>query len=58
MDIDVYKEDCLGEVVDNMGDVEFTIGGLDFNYDPEFIIAYQNSDKYYERDIEDYKNNQ
>ena len=37
-------------------DVKFTIGELDFNHDPEFIKAYQNSDRFYDRDFEDYIN--
>ena len=54
--IDANKEYSFGEVVDNMEDVEFTIGDLEFNHDPETIVAYKNSDRLYDRDLEDFIN--
>ena len=39
-----------------MEDVEFTIGDLEFNHDPETIIAYKNTDRFYDRDLEDFIN--
>ena len=39
-----------------MGDVEFKIEDLEFDGDPEIIIAYLNSDRFYDRDKEDYIN--
>ena len=39
--IDANKVYSFGEVVDNMGDVKFTIGELEFDDDPETIIAYK-----------------
>ena len=36
-----------------MGDVEFKIKELKFNDDPELILAYKNTDCFYERDLED-----
>ena len=52
--IDANKVYSFGEVVDNMGDVEFTIGDLVFDNDPETIIAYKNTDRFYDRDLEDF----
>ena len=43
--IDANKVYSFGEVVDNIEDVEFTIGDLEFNHDPENIIAYKNTDR-------------
>ncbi len=59
--IDANKVYRFGGVVDNMGpnimgDVEFTIGELEFNYDPEFIIAYENTDRFYDRNLKDFIN--
>ena len=45
------KEYSFGEVIDNMGDVEFKIDELEFNHDPEIIIAYKNTDRFYDRDL-------
>ena len=39
-----------------MGDVEFTIGELEFDDDPETIIAYENTERFYDRALEDYIN--
>ena len=54
--IDANKVYSFGEVVDNMGDVEFTIGELEFDDDPEIIIAYKNTDRFYDRDLKDFIN--
>ena len=54
--IDANKVYSFGEVIDNMGDVEFTIGELEFDDDPEIIIAYKNTDRFYDRDLEDFIN--
>ena len=54
--LDANKVYSFGELVDNMGDVEFTVGELEFNHDPEFIIAYKNTDRFYDRDLEDFIN--
>ena len=54
--IDANKVYSFGEVVDNMEDVEFTIGDLEFNHDPETIIAYKNTDRFYDRDLKDFIN--
>jgi UDP-2-acetamido-2,6-beta-L-arabino-hexul-4-ose reductase len=35
------KEYSFGEVIDNMGDVEFKIEEIKFDNDPEIIIAYK-----------------
>ena len=40
------KEYSFGEVIDNMGDVEFKIDELEFNHDPEIIIAYKNTERF------------
>ena len=45
------KEYSFGEVIDNMGDVEFKIDELEFNHDPEIILAYENTDSFYDRDL-------
>ena len=50
------KEYSFGEVIDNMGDVEFKIDELEFNHDPEIIIAYKNTDRFYDRALEDFIN--
>ena len=47
------NEYSFGEVVDNLGDVEFKIGKIKFDDDPEIIIAYKNTDRFYDRDLED-----
>ena len=52
--LDANKVYSFGEVVDSKGDVEFTVGELEFNHDPEFIIAYKNTDRFYDRDLEDF----
>ena len=48
------QEYSFGEVIDNMGDVEFKIDELEFNHDPEIIIAYKNTKRFYDRDLEDF----
>ena len=55
---DLYKdkEYSFGEEIDNLGDVRFKISDLQFNHDPEFIIAYKNTDRFYDRDLKDYIN--
>jgi hypothetical protein len=52
---DLYKDKKynFGEVIDNLGDVRFKISDLKFNHDPEFIIAYENTDRFYDRDLKD-----
>ena len=52
---DLYKDKkySFGEEIDNLGDVRFTISDLKFNHDPEFIIAYKNTDRFYDRDLKD-----
>ena len=55
--IDANKVYSFGEVVDNMGDVEFKIEGLDFDDDSEIILAYENTERFYDRALEDYINN-
>jgi hypothetical protein len=52
------KEYSFGEVIDNMGDVEFKIDELEFNHDPEIIIAYKNTDRFYDRALEDFINDE
>ena len=47
------KKYSFGEVVDNMGDVEFKIEELEFDDDPETIITYKNTDRFYDRDLKD-----
>ena len=39
-----------------MGDVEFKIEDLEFNHDPETIIAYENTERFYDRALEDFIN--
>ena len=39
-----------------MEDVEFTIGELEFDDDPETIIAYKNTDRFYDRALKDFIN--
>ena len=41
----------FGEVIDNLGDVRFKISDLKFNHDPEFIITYQCSGRFYDRNL-------
>lgn len=48
------KEYSFGEVIDNMGDVEFKIEDIKFDDDPEIIIAYQNTDRFYGKNLKDY----
>ena len=52
---DLYKDKkySFGEVVDNMGDVRFKIEEIKFDDDPEIIIAYKNTDRFYDRDLKD-----
>ena len=52
---DLYKDKkySFGEEIDNLGDVRFKISDLKFNHDPEFIIAYENTDRFYDRDLKD-----
>ena len=56
---DLYKDKkySFGEVVDNMGCVEFKISNLIFNHDPEFIITYQCSGRFYDRNLNEYIDN-
>ena len=53
---DLYKDKkySFGEEIDNLGDVRFKISDLKFNHAPEFIIAYKNTDRFYDRDLKDY----
>jgi hypothetical protein len=37
-----------------MGDVQFKIEEINFDDDPEIIIAYKNTDRFYVRDLEDF----
>jgi hypothetical protein len=39
-----------------MEDIEFTIGELEFNHDPEFILAFENTDGFDDRDLKDFVN--
>ena len=39
-----------------MGDVEFKIEDLEFDDDPETIIAYENTERFYDRALEDFIN--
>ena len=39
-----------------MGYVEFKIEALEFDDDPETIIAFKNTDRFYDRDLEDFIN--
>ena len=48
------KEYSFGEVIDNMGEVEFKIEDMNFDDDPEIIIAYKNTDRFYDRALEDF----
>ena len=50
------KEYSFGEVIDNMGDVEFKIEEINFDDDPEIIIAYKNTERFYDRVLEDFIN--
>ncbi len=50
------KEYSFGEVIDNMGDVEFKFEEINFDDDPEIIIAYKNTDRFYDRALEDFIN--
>ena len=53
---DLYKDKkySFGEVVDNMGDVRFKIEEIKFDDDPEIIIAYKNTDRFYDRNLNEY----
>ena len=44
----------FGEEIDNLGDVRFKISDLKFNHDPEIIIAYKNTDRFYDRNLNEY----
>jgi hypothetical protein len=44
----------IGEEIDNLGDVRFKISDLKFNHDPEFIIAYQCLGRFYDRNLNEY----
>ncbi len=55
--MDVNKIYSFSKFVDNVGGVERTFGELDHNYNPVFITAYQNSNKFHIIDLEDYNNN-
>ena len=37
-----------------MGDVEFKIEEIKFNNNPEIIIAYKNTNRFYDRALEDF----
>jgi hypothetical protein len=37
-----------------MGDVEFKIEEINFDDDPEIIIGYKNTDRFYDRALKDY----
>ena len=50
------KEYSFGEVIDNMGDVDFKIEEINFDDDPEIIVAYKNKDRFYDRALEDFIN--
>ena len=50
------KEYSFGEVIDNLGDVEFKIEDIIFDDDPEIIIAYKNTERFYDRALEDFIN--
>ena len=52
------KEYSFGEVIDNLGDVEFKIADIIFDDDPEIIIAYKNTDRFYDRALEDFINDE
>ena len=39
-----------------MGDVEFKIEEIKFDDDPEIIIAYKNTERFYDRALEDFIN--
>ena len=36
-----------------MGDVEFKIEEIKFDNDPEIILAYKNTNRFYDKDLED-----
>jgi hypothetical protein len=50
---DLYKDKkySFGEEIDNLGDVRFKISDLVFNHDPEFIITYQCSGRFYDKNL-------
>ncbi len=56
---DLYKDKnySFGEVIDNLGDVRFKISDLVFNHDPEFIITYQCLGRFYDRNLNEYIEN-
>lgn len=41
--LDKKEEYSFGEVIDNLGEVLFTIEELEFNEEPEFIVSYLTS---------------
>ena len=53
---DLYKDKkySFGEVIDNLGDVKFKIEEIYFDDDPEIIIAYKNTDRFYDRNLNEY----
>ena len=56
---DLYKDKkySFGEEIDNLGDVRFKISDLKFNHDPEFIIACQCLGRFYDRNLNEYIDN-
>jgi hypothetical protein len=54
MNIYKNKEYSFGEVIDNLGDVEFKIEEINVDDATEIIIAYTNTDRFYDRDLEDF----
>ena len=57
---DLYKDKkySFGEVIDNLGDVRFKIEEINFDDDPEIIIAYKNTDRFYDRALKDVINDE
>ena len=41
-----------------MGDVEFKIEEIKFNNNPEIIIAYKNTNRFYDRALKDFINDE
>ena len=52
----IVLDRTFGEVIDNMGDVEFKIEEINFDDDPEIIIAYKNTERFNDRALEDFIN--
>ena len=52
------KKYSFGEVIDNLGDVRFKIAEINFDDDPEIIIAYKNTDRFYDRALKDVINDE